>query len=171
MHAYFSMNLKCSKMRLLTKNSLLTFNGVFIRQQPFSNTTCTNKGQRSLTWEPACHKNILIVKDFFRRSKAALQYMVGSGRIVNWSKTLHWVVLVTCKNEEDLIHKRRRLSVHSIIHWFFRRSRSGNSIVCGRNSAVFGRMWPEFELVRYIINGLFTCKYEEDQIKNKGSDC
>ena len=35
------------------------------------------KGQRSLTWEPACHKNILNTsqvpesKHFFRRSKAA----------------------------------------------------------------------------------------------------
>ena len=35
------------------------------------------------------------------------------------------------------------------------------------NSAVLGRIWLKFELVRDIIDVLVTCKYEEDQIKNE----
>ena len=45
---------------------------------------------------------------------------------------------------------------------FFRHSRAANS-------AVLGRIWPKFELVRDIINVLLTCKYEEDLIKNEGA--
>ena len=45
---------------------------------------------------------------------------------------------------------------------FFRRSRAANS-------AVLGRIWPKFELVRDIIDVLVTCKYEEDPIKNEGA--
>ena len=37
------------------------------------------------------------------------------------------------------------------------------------NSAVLGPIWPNFELVRDIMNDLVTCKYEEDPIKNEGS--
>ena len=37
------------------------------------------------------------------------------------------------------------------------------------NSAVLGRIWPKFELVRDIMVVLITCKYEEDLIKNKGA--
>ena len=44
---------------------------------------------------------------------------------------------------------------------FFRRSRAANS-------AVLGRIWLKFELVRDIINDLVTCKYE-DLIKNEGA--
>ena len=37
------------------------------------------------------------------------------------------------------------------------------------NSAVLGRIWPNFELVREIIIVLVICKYEEDPIKNEGA--
>ena len=37
------------------------------------------------------------------------------------------------------------------------------------NSAVLGPIWPNFELVRDVINVLVTCKYEEDPIKNEGA--
>ena len=37
------------------------------------------------------------------------------------------------------------------------------------NSAVLGRIWPKFELVRDIMVVLITCKYEEDLIKNEGT--
>ena len=37
------------------------------------------------------------------------------------------------------------------------------------NSAVLGLIWPNFELVRDVMDVLFTCKYEEDQIKNEGA--
>ena len=29
-------------------------------------------------------------------------------------------------------------------------------------------IWPNFELVRDVMDVLVTCKYEEDQIKNEG---
>ena len=45
---------------------------------------------------------------------------------------------------------------------FSRRSRAANS-------AVLGPIWPNFKLVRDVINVLVTCKYEEDPIKNEGA--
>ena len=45
---------------------------------------------------------------------------------------------------------------------FSRRSRAANS-------AVLGPSWPNFELVRDVMNVFFTCKYEEDPIKNEGA--
>ena len=42
---------------------------------------------------------------------------------------------------------------------------------CSRaaNSAVLGPIWPNFELVRDLMDVLVTCKYEEDPIKNEGA--
>ena len=42
---------------------------------------------------------------------------------------------------------------------------------CSRaaNSAVLGPIWPNFELVRGVMDVLVTCKYEEDPIKNEGA--
>ena len=37
------------------------------------------------------------------------------------------------------------------------------------NSAVLGPIWPNFELVRDVMDVLITCKYEEDPIKNEGA--
>ena len=37
------------------------------------------------------------------------------------------------------------------------------------NSAVLGPIWPNFELVRDVMDVLVTCKYEEDLIKNEGA--
>ena len=37
------------------------------------------------------------------------------------------------------------------------------------NSAVLGPIWPNFKLVRDVIDVLVTCKYEEDPIKNEGA--
>ena len=77
------------------------------------------------------------------------------------------VVLVTCKNEEDPIKNEgarvlTRFSPLKVYGNFFRRSRAANS-------AVLGRIWLKFELIRDIINVLVTCKYEEDPIKNEGA--
>ena len=36
-------------------------------------------------------------------------------------------------------------------------------------SAVLGRIWPKFELVRDIMVVLITCKNKEDPIKNEGA--
>ena len=36
-------------------------------------------------------------------------------------------------------------------------------------SKVLGPIWPNFELVRDVMDVLVTCKYEEDPIKNCGA--
>ena len=35
--------------------------------------------------------------------------------------------------------------------------------------AVLGPIWPNFELVRDVMDVLVTCKYEKDPIKNEGA--
>ena len=39
----------------------------------------------------------------------------------------------------------------------------------GQLTAVLGPIWPNFKLVRDVMDVLFTCKYEEDPIKNEGA--
>ena len=39
----------------------------------------------------------------------------------------------------------------------------------GQLTAVLGPIWPNFELVRDVMDVLVTCKYEEDLIKNEGA--
>ena len=53
-------------------------------------------------------------------------------------------------------------SHYKSIRDFSRRSRAANS-------AVLGPIWPNFELVRDVMDVLVTCKYEEDPIKNEGA--
>ena len=62
-------------------------------------------------------------------------------------------VLTTYKNEDD------RIKVYGD---FSRRSRAAYS-------AVLGPMWPNFEVVRDVMDVLVTCKYDEDPIKNEGA--
>ena len=76
-------------------------------------------------------------------------------------------VLDTCKNEEDPIkNEGARLLTRFLPLYvygdFSRRSRAANS-------AVLGPIWPNFEVVRDIMNVLVTCRYEEDPIKNEGA--
>ena len=48
-------------------------------------------------------------------------------------------------------------------------SHYGDFSRCSRaaNSAVLGPIWPNFVLVRDVMDVLVTCKYEEDLIKNE----
>ena len=74
--------------------------------------------------------------------------------------------LLTCKNEVDQI-KNEGATVFTrflplVYGDFSRRSRAANS-------TVLGLIWPNFELVRDVIDVLVTCKYEEDLIKNEGA--
>ena len=76
-------------------------------------------------------------------------------------------VLVTCKNEDDSIKNEwaRVVTTFSPLYVygdFYRRSMAANS-------AVLGPIWPNFELVRDVIDVLITCKNEEDPIKNEGA--
>ena len=77
--------------------------------------------------------------------------------------------LLTCKNEVDPIKNAgARVFTRFLPLLVYggggvsRRSRAANS-------AVLGPIWPNFELVRDLMNVLITCKYEEDPIKNEGA--
>ena len=77
------------------------------------------------------------------------------------------VVLVTCKNEEDPIINEgtrvlTRFSPLQVYGNIFKRSRAANS-------AVHGRIGPNFKLVRDFMVVLLTCKNEEDPIKKEGT--
>ena len=75
-------------------------------------------------------------------------------------------VLVTCKNEDDRIKNEgaraftRFLPLY-VYEDFFRCPNAANS-------AVLGPIWPNFELVRDVMDVLVTCKYE-DPNKNEGA--
>ena len=76
-------------------------------------------------------------------------------------------VLVTCKNEDDRFKNEgarvfTRFLQLKVYGDFSRRSRAPNS-------AVLGPIWPNFELVRDVMDVLVTCKYKEDPIKNEGA--
>ena len=74
-------------------------------------------------------------------------------------------VLVTCKNE-DVRFKNEGACSQDFSHYksgdFSRPSRAANP-------EVLGPIWPNFELVRHVMDVLVTCKYEEDPIRNEGA--
>ena len=75
-------------------------------------------------------------------------------------------ILLTCKNDDDRIKNKELECSQDFSHYkamgiFSRRSRAANS-------AVLSPIWPNFELVRDIMDVLFTSKYEDDPIKNEG---
>ena len=72
------------------------------------------------------------------------------------------VLLITCKNEEDLFKNEGVKSVHNIIHQFFRCSRAVNS-------GVSGGILPKFKVIQAFMHVLVTCKNEDDSIKNEGA--
>ena len=69
-------------------------------------------------------------------------------------------VLLTCKNEVDQI-KNEGARVYGV---FSRRSKAAYS-------AVLGPIWPNFELVRDVMDVLVTCQYEEDPIEIEALEC
>ena len=91
--------------------------------------------------------------------------MVASGRISNSFKLLYMASLpANMKRIQSKIAEKNDDIIFPIISlWeFFIRSMAANS-------AVLILIWPNFELVRDVIDGLVTCKYEEDPIKNEGA--
>ena len=75
-------------------------------------------------------------------------------------------VIITCKYEKNPIKNSGEnvmTSFSPLVHGDFSRpSRAANS-------PVLGPIWPNFELVRDVIDVLVTCKYEEDSIKFEGA--
>ena len=72
------------------------------------------------------------------------------------------IVLLTCKNEEDLIKNEGARVLTRLYDVFFRRSRA-------TNSEVSSGILPKLELIQAFIVILVTCKNEEDPIKNEGA--
>ena len=107
----------------------------------------------------------------FQDIEQKLNSDVGSNSVANLPKFdftqafMH--VLFTCKNEVDQIKYEgarvfTRFLPLKVYGDFSRRSRAAFS-------SVLGPIWPNFELVRDLIDFLITCKYEEDPIKNEGA--
>ena len=76
-------------------------------------------------------------------------------------------VLVTCKNEDDRFKNEgarvfTRFLPLKVYGDFSRRSRAANS-------TVLGPIWPNFELLRDVMDVFITCKYEEVLTKNEGA--
>ena len=71
------------------------------------------------------------------------------------------VVLVTSKNEKDLI-KMKALECSQHYTSIFRRSRADNS-------GSGGGIWLKFELIQDFMHVLVTCKNKADSIKNEGA--
>ena len=100
------------------------------------------------------------------QGQITLVLVVVSGRNFNSSKLLCMSLLPARMRMIDSKMKELECS-QDFSHYksmgiFSRRSRAANS-------AVLGPIWPNFELVRDVIDVLVTCKYEEDPIKNEGA--
>ena len=121
-----------------------------------------------------CLQNLVLIGLFVLKilNKTSIPTSIkGSNSIANVPKFeliqafMH--VLDTCKNEEDPIKNEgvrvftRFLPLY-VYGDFSRRSRAANS-------AVRVPIWPNFELVRDVLDVLVTCKYEEDPIENEGA--
>ena len=71
------------------------------------------------------------------------------------------VILVICKNEEDpLKNKDARVATTQNINF---------SNTQGQITAVRGRIWSKFELIRDVMDVLVTSKNKEDPNKNEGA--
>ena len=100
----------------------------------------------------------------FRRSRAANS--VVRGQIwPNFELTQALMyVIITCKYEKDQMENSRENGDNVVFPiaslWdFFRRSRTGNSVVPVR-------IVLNFELIQAFMYAIVTCKYEKDPIKN-----
>ena len=102
---------------------------------------------------------VTVLATFFKNSRAGNSAV----RSLIWSKFELIrdivVILATCKNEED---PQRCYSGHSTKYGFFKHSRA-------YNSAVRGRIWSKFELIRDVMDVLVTSKNKEDPNKNEGA--
>ena len=120
-----------------------------------------------------CLQNLVLIGLFVLKilnKNSILTSIKGSNSVANLPKFdliqafMH--VLLTCKNEVDQIKNEgarviTKFSPIKVYGDFFRHPRAANS-------AVLGPIWPDFELVRDVMDVLITCRYEEDPIKNRG---
>ena len=97
------------------------------------------------------------------QGQITLELVVVSGRNLNSSKLS---CMSSLPAKMRMIESKMKECSQNFSHYksmvFSRRSRAANS-------AVLGPIYPNFELVRDVIDVLDTCKYEEDPIKNEGA--
>ena len=62
-----------------------------------------------------------------------------------------------------------KFGLNRFIHFQDIEQKLNSDVNQGPHSAVLGRIWPKFKLVRDIIVVLLTCKNKEDPIKNEGA--
>ena len=97
------------------------------------------------------------------QGQITLESVVVSGRNLNSSKLSCMSSLPARMRVIESKMKELECSQDFSHYWdFSRRSRAAYS-------AVLDPIWPNFELVRDVMDVLVTCKYEEDPIKNEGS--
>ena len=125
--------------------------------------TCKNK-EDLIKNEGARVFTTLYIEFSDAQGQISLELAVVSGRNWNSSKlscmsSLPTRIIYTKMKE---LEWSQDFSHYKSMGFFSRRSRAANS-------TVLSRIWLKFELVRDIMVVLFTCKYEEDPIKNKGA--
>ena len=100
------------------------------------------------------------------QGQITLVLVVVSGRNLNSSKLLCMSSLPDrmrlIKSKMKELDCSQDFSYYKSMGIFSRRSRAAIS-------AVLGPIWPNFELVRDVIDVLVTCQYEIDPIKNRGT--
>ena len=128
----------------------------------------TRKKEEDLIKNVAARVLTTLNQPFSRRQRAGTCNSAVYGRISLNFKLIRdlMAVLVTCKNEEDPIRNVALESPQHLSHFkpigifFFKRSRAANS-------TVNGQIYPNFELIRHLMNVLVTCKNEDDLLPCK----
>ena len=102
------------------------------------------------------------------QGQITLELVVVSGRNLNSSALSCMSSLPasmrTINSKKKELECSQDFSHYKSMGFFSRRSRAAKS-------AVLRPIWPNFELVRDVINVLVTCKFEEDPIKNEVLEC
>ena len=99
----------------------------------------------------------------FRHSKASISKISGLIRPKIKLNRAFMPVLDTSNFDDDLIKNEHSSMEPPFSHYkfmgFFRHPRAANSVVSDP-------IWPKFELVRYFMHVLVTCKYKKGRIKS-----
>ena len=117
-----------------------------------------NEGARVFT--------ILYIKFTDAHGQITLESVVVSGQNLNLSKFSCMSSLparmMMIQSKMKVLEWSQHFSHYKSMGFFFRHLKAANS-------AALSPIWPNFELVRDVMDILVTCKYEEDSIKNKGA--
>ena len=126
--------------------------------------TCKNE-EDPIKNEGARVFTILYINFSDTQGQITLELVVVSGQNLNSSKLSCMSSLPARMKMIESKMKELECSKH-FSHYVY-----GDFSRCPRaaNSAVLGPIWPNFKLVRDVMDVLITCKYEEDPIKNEGA--